>query len=180
MVTDRAAVRALACAELARHEHWYRTQAAGLERTVEAHHVDLLTKGVEIDPDATTQERAQAMQAAWARIDVGRTRAAALRLVSRALRRILAVFGGEPIRDKEAPPETRRQARVRMWEDEQEARAEGGHGQAPGQRPGELTKAWLVQHADAVVLPFEHVLGCDGTRHPDIVCPACYEEPADA
>jgi hypothetical protein len=179
-VIDRATCRTIICAELARHEHWYRTQAAGLARTVEADAMQLLSRGVGTDPNATQEEREEAARLAWQRVDAGRTRAAALRTLSRALRRMLGVFGGDPVRDKDAPPETRRQARVAMWEEEREARAALEGGQAPAQRPGDLTKAWLVQHADAVAMPFEHVPGCDGKRRPDIVCPACYEEPTNA
>lgn len=147
-MTDRATVRLVACAELAHHEHWYRTQAHALEKTVDADAMTLLTRGVDVDPDASQKEREDGARMAWQRVDAGRTRAKALRLVSRVLRRILGVLGGEPIHERDAVPETVRQARVGMFVQQQEERAETMSVRTPAHPAGDLTKNWLVQHAD--------------------------------
>lgn len=121
----RAASRDFARAELARHEHWYRTQAHGLDKAVEADADRLLAHGVETDADATQEERKAATLAAWQRVDEGRTRAAGLRLMARVLGLVLRAMGGTPIRDRDAPPETKRTVKRAMFGDEVEARAAG-------------------------------------------------------
>lgn len=179
----RAASRDFARAELARWEYWYRTQAHGLDKAVEADADRLLAHGVETDTGATQEERRAATLAAWQRVDEGRTRAAGLRLVARVLRRVLGALGGEPIYDRDAVPETVRQARVGMFVERQEERAEAAGARTPAHAPGDLTKEWLVQHAeslgpDLVYLPHEHIPGCTGTPIDGFVCLACHDKGA--
>lgn len=138
-MVSRSAVRVIACDKLAQWEREARIGAHGLKTTVEVDATQLLTKGVDLPPDATEGDRTVALQQAWARVDEGRTRADALRLVSRVLRRVLRVLGGEPIYDREAPPETVRQTRVGMFAEEVQA----------GERePVRLDKGVMVEAAE--------------------------------
>lgn len=141
MVT-RAEVRAIARDIIAEHEHWYRTQAVALDRTVETDADQLLARGVDADPSTTQEQRKAATLAAWQRVDVGRTRAAALRLVARVLGLVLRAMRGTPKHDPNAVPETRRQARVAMFTDEVEARA------ALEREPVRLDKSVMVEMAE--------------------------------
>ena len=136
------AARDFARAELARWEHWYRTQAHGLDKTVEADADRLLAHGVETDASATQEERRAATLAAWQRVDEGRTRAAGLRLVARVLGLVLRAMGGTPVRDRDAPPETKRTIRRAMFGDEVEAHAAGER------EPVRLDKGAMVEAAE--------------------------------
>lgn len=150
-MANREGIRAIARDIIADHEHWYRTQAHGLDKTVEADADQLLTRGVDLDPGATQEQRKAATLAAWQRVEAGRTRAAALRLVARILGLVLRAMGGTPKHDREAPPETARQARVGMFVESRGEESEWfGPNRAPKREPGDLNRAWVVKHADEV------------------------------
>ena len=149
---SRTAIRVIACDILARWEREARVNGQGLKTAVELDAVRLLKPGgLELPDDATEGDRVIAEQDAWARVDEGRVRADAWRLVSRVLRRILAVLGGAPIYDREAPPETARQARVGMFVESRGEESEWfTSSRIPNREPGDLNKAWVVAHADEV------------------------------
>jgi hypothetical protein len=166
----RAEVRTIARDIIADLEHWYRTQAAALDKAVEVDADQLLARGVDADPSTTQEQRKAATLAAWQRVDVGRTRAAALRLVARVLGLVLRAMRGTPKHDPNAVPETRRQARVAMFVERQEEQAEPtGHRAPPAHGPGDLTKAWLVGHA-AELTPELDICGDRGIEG---VCGPC-------
>lgn len=151
-MTDRVAARVIACDILARWEREARVNGQGLKTVVELDAVRLLKPGgLELPDDATAGDRVIAERDAWARVDEGRARADAWRLVSRVLRRILAVLGGAPIYDREAPPETARQARVGMFVESRGEESEWfASSRVPNREPGDLNKVWVVAHADDV------------------------------
>lgn len=112
--------RDIARDEIARLEHHYRTQSRALWLTVEADHVEILTHGPDVPEGATPGDRAEALASALDRVHEGKTRAVGLRRVGRVLRLVLRAMGGEPIYDRDAVPETVRQARIGLAHDEQE------------------------------------------------------------